>query len=193
MGKGRKHHLWNIPNTLCFIRILLIPLFLYLYFNAKIASDYYLAGGILILSGFTDFLDGYIARKYDMITDFGKLIDPIADKLTQVAVAITLLYHYPLMGIVLAIIIVKDTMLFIVGLYLYQFGEVIDGANKWGKIATAYFYLIVIILVMIQLSGTLIANILIISSFVFMVIAFIFYAIELYQMDVSIRDSKHNK
>lgn len=79
---------WNIPNLLSLLRILLVPVFVILYL---LSSDermdlMYWSFGVLILSGVTDSLDGIIARKCNQITDLGKLLDPVADKLTQVAV-----------------------------------------------------------------------------------------------------------
>ena len=65
----------------------------------------------LVISGISDFLDGFSARKFNMVTDFGKFIDPVADKLTQCVVAITLLFSYPLAWVLLIIIILKDLML----------------------------------------------------------------------------------
>ena len=174
-----KDKLLNIPNSLCFFRILLIPLFLIIYFNASNGFHYIIAAIILVISGFTDFLDGYIARKCNMITDFGKLIDPIADKLTQLAVAIALVYTYPLVWLLVIIIVLKDGMLGIVGLYLYQYGLKIEGASWWGKIATAYFYLVVIILVGANIPDTTMSMFLIISSTLFMVYAFVLYAKQL--------------
>lgn len=183
MKEENKDKLLNIPNGLCFFRILLIPLFLVIYFNATNSTYYILSAFILVVSGFTDFLDGYIARKYDMITDFGKLIDPIADKLTQLAVAIALVYTYPLAWLLVIVIVLKDGMLGIVGLYLYQYGIKIEGASWWGKIATAYFYLVVIILVGINIPSTTISMLLIISSTLFMVFAFILYAKQLHTLN----------
>lgn len=117
-----KKVLFNIPNCLCFFRILLIPLFLYVYFVADFKNRYLVAAFVLVISGISDFLDGFIARKFNMVTDFGKFIDPVADKLTQFVVAITLLFSYPLAWVLLIIIILKDLMLAIVGLYLYDYG-----------------------------------------------------------------------
>ena len=88
MNMKDKTKLFNIPNCLCYFRILLIPVFLFVYFNAQWQHHYIIAAFILVLSGISDCLDGYIARKYNMITDFGKLIDPIADKLTQLTIVI---------------------------------------------------------------------------------------------------------
>ena len=83
---------YSIPNILCYIRILLIPVFIYVYVNAKDAVDYYMAAAIIFLSGLTDFCDGFIARKFNQVTELGKLIDPVADKLTQAAIIIALMF-----------------------------------------------------------------------------------------------------
>ena len=85
---------WNIPNLLSLLRILLVPVFVILYL---LSSDermdlMYWSFGVLILSGVTDSLDGIIARKCNQITDLGKLLDPVADKLTQVAVVLSLIH-----------------------------------------------------------------------------------------------------
>lgn len=177
-----KKVLFNIPNCLCFFRILLIPIFLYVYFVADFKNRYIVAAFVLVISGISDFLDGFIARKFNMITDFGKFIDPVADKLTQFVVAITLLFNYPLAWILLVIIILKDLMLAIVGLYLYEYGLRITGASWWGKIATAYFYVIVIILIGLHIPNTVISFVMIITGSVLMMLSFILYAKELRYM-----------
>lgn len=173
-----KENIFNIPNCLCFFRILLIPIFLFIYFK-----NYYLfAAFILVLSGISDFLDGFIARKFDMVTDFGKLIDPIADKLTQFTIAITLLFNYPLAWVLLIIIVLKDAMLGIVALYLYDYGLRITGASWWGKVATAYFYVIVILLIGLHIPDTFISTVMIFTGSALMALAFILYAKELRYM-----------
>ena len=182
MNMKDKTKSFNIPNCLCYFRILLIPVFLFVYFNAQWQHHYIIAAFILVLSGISDCLDGYIARKYNMITDFGKLIDPIADKLTQFTIAITLLFTYPLAWVLLIIIVLKDGMLGIVGLYLYDYGLKIKGASWWGKIATAYFYFVVIILIGYHIPDTFASQLMIITSSALMLLSFVLYAKELKQM-----------
>ena len=182
MDMKNKENLFNIPNCLCFFRILLIPVFLYVYFKSEYDYHYAIDAFFLVLSGLSDFLDGFISRKYDMVTDFGKLIDPIADKLTQFTIAVTLLFNYPLAWIVLIIIVLKDGMLGIVGLYLYDYGLKIKGASWWGKIATAYFYVVVIILIGLHIPDTIISSIMIITSSALMLLSFVLYGKELSYM-----------
>lgn len=180
--KKNRQQLFNIPNSLCFFRILLIPLFLLVYFNADSKEGYLIAAGILVVSGLSDFLDGFIARKFNQVTDFGKFIDPVADKLTQFTVVITLLFNYPMMIVLLAIIILKDLMLLIVGMYLYNYGLKITGASWWGKVATAYFYVIVIFLTGVYIPKTTISMTLILIGSALMLLSFVLYARELYYM-----------
>ena len=74
--------LFSIPNLLCYFRIGMIPVFAYTYLQAETSADYLSSALILGIMEFTDFLDGFIARKYHMVTEAGKIIDPIADKVT---------------------------------------------------------------------------------------------------------------
>ena len=177
-----KTNFFNIPNCLCYFRIFLIPVFLLVYFYAEFKYHYLVAALILVLSGLSDFLDGFIARKFNMVTDFGKLIDPIADKLTQFTIAITLLFSYPLAWILLIIIVIKDGMLGLVGLYLFDYGLKIKGASWWGKIATAYFYVVVILLIGLHIPNTFASQVMIFSSSALMFLSFILYAKELREM-----------
>ena len=89
--KLTKKEIFSIPNILCYFRILLIPVFMISYINAKETRDYYFAAFIVLLSGLTDFADGFIARHFNMVTELGKAIDPVADKLSQAAIVISLM------------------------------------------------------------------------------------------------------
>ena len=180
MNRNRLKEFFSLPNWLSYFRIVLNPVFLNLYLNGQGKYDHIVAGVILIISGLSDFLDGQIARRCHMVTDFGKVIDPIADKLTQFAVAIALLWTYPLIWMLLLIIVIKDGMLALVGLFLFKNGTKVKGASWWGKVATAYFYFVVITLVFIPLQNSPVSSFLIITSTLLMLLAFVLYAKELY-------------
>ena len=105
----------TIPNLLSFFRILLVPVFLILYFW-DIKNHYVYAALVLLISGLTDVTDGIIARRFHMISTFGKIIDPIADKLTQISMLICLVTRYPLMLILVVIMIFKELFMSISGL-----------------------------------------------------------------------------
>ena len=91
MIKVEKKDIFTIPNILSYIRILLVPIFVYMYLKAETPQEYMLSAGIVLLSSLTDCFDGFIARKFHMITELGKLIDPVADKLMQAAMLLVLL------------------------------------------------------------------------------------------------------
>lgn len=138
---------FSIPNILSYIRILLIPVFVYLFFNATETSDYYFIGLIIFLSALTDALDGWIARKFNQITELGKVVDPVADKLTQAAIVICLLFRYPYMWILFILFVAKELFMGINGLILLKRGKKLDGAKWFGKLSTAVFYIAMGILI----------------------------------------------
>lgn len=92
----KKDQILTIPNLLSVVRLLLIPVIVWLYCGKQ---EYTAAVVVILLSGITDIADGIIARKYHMVSDFGKILDPIADKLTQAAIILCLTYNYPLMWV----------------------------------------------------------------------------------------------
>ena len=168
MKKIRLKELFNIPNCLCYLRIILIPIFLHRYFLAGSKEDYYICATILIIS-----------RHYQMITDFGKVIDPIADKLTQFTVAFVLVYTYSWMWLLLLIIVLKDGMLALGGLYLYEKGAKVQGASWWGKISTAIFDVVAIVLIGIHIPNSIFATISIFVCIMLMLLSLVLYAKQL--------------
>lgn len=178
-----KKEILSIPNIICYFRILLVPVFLYVYFTAETTGEHLLSAFILILSSISDFLDGFIARKYDMVTDLGKLIDPVADKLTQFVVACTLVYTYPAYAWLVAVIVLKDGMLLIVGWYIYKkTGKHLAQAEMPGKVATAVFFVVSIVLIAFYIPQTLIASLMIYVTLILMVLAMIYYGQGLYRL-----------
>lgn len=123
----------TIPNVLSFVRICLIPVIIWLYLGKK---DYMLAGIFVLISGLTDVVDGWIARTFHMISDLGKVLDPIADKSTQIVVVILLATRFPLMLFPLFISIVKELFMAISGYYVVKRCDIVLGAEWHGKLAT---------------------------------------------------------
>ena len=134
--KSLRNEFFTIPNILVYIRVLLVPVFVYIYINAKTDKDYFIALGVMVVAFLTDFFDGKIARKFNLVTDLGKILDPIADKLYQFAVAICLVAKYKLMILVVAIIFVKELIMGLMGLVLLDKGGKVFGAKWYGKICT---------------------------------------------------------
>lgn len=123
----------TIPNLLSLVRLCLIPVIVWLYLIKK---DYLLTGIFVLISGLTDVVDGWIARTFHMISDFGKVLDPIADKSTQAVVVILLATRFHLMLLPLAIGIVKEIFMTISGYYVIKKCDVVLGAEWHGKLAT---------------------------------------------------------
>lgn len=132
----------NIPNILSFFRIVLIPFFVW---QLRIGNNLN-AGLILVLSGLTDFLDGKLARKYGWITSLGKVLDPVADKLTQTAISLSFIFLLKEYRIFFLIILTKDFIMLILGGWLMKRGAQIEGAKWFGKVSTFAFYVIMIAL-----------------------------------------------
>ena len=123
-------------------------MYVYLYLNAKEASDYALAGGVLAVSCLTDAVDGKIARKFNMISNVGKLLDPLADKVTQLALTICLAEKYPILNPVLALFLVKEGFQLIAVIVNLRRGKALPGALMAGKICTTVLFVSFIALVM---------------------------------------------
>jgi len=127
---------FTVPNILVYIRVLLIPVFVYIYINANSNTDYYLAMLVMVIAFLTDFFDGRIARKYNLVTDLGKILDPIADKLYQFSVALCLMIEFPKMFVVAVLLFIKEMIMGLMGLVLLDKGGKEFSAKWYGKVCT---------------------------------------------------------
>jgi len=126
----------HIPNILTIFRVVLIPFFVW-----EMIKGNTIAGGcILLISSLTDFLDGLLARRFKWTSDFGKLLDPIADKLTQTAVSIVLILRLRAYWYFFAFMIFKDFVILVFGAFLLKQGMKFKGASFIGKTSTFFFY-----------------------------------------------------
>lgn len=160
MGSEKKtsylfENVWTVPNLLSFIRILLIPLFAWLFYKGaagEIKNGLVWAVAVLALSGLSDFFDGKIARRFNQISELGKMLDPIADKLTQATIAVMLFWTFykaenrtlHLFAWVFLLFIVKELVMLIGGGLMIYFGIRPGAAEIYGKAATMAFYLVMI-------------------------------------------------
>lgn len=148
---------WNtIPNWMCFVRIALIPVFSVLF----IKESYIAAFILMIVAALTDVFDGKIARKYNMVSNLGKILDPIADKLSQMAIVIILIIKFwsfdgPLKYL-LFLFIFKELTMVIAGAILLAMGMRPVAAEVWGKVATVVFYIFMITIIAIGPNGALV-------------------------------------
>ncbi len=133
---------WTVPNVLSLLRIALIPAFavLYLMSESQPALIWW-AVGALALSGLTDLFDGMIARALNQVSEIGKILDPIADKLTQVTVLICLAVRLPHLWPLVAICFVKEVLQSIgAALLLFRRKSTVEQAQWYGKVSTFVFY-----------------------------------------------------
>lgn len=169
-----KDQIWTIPNILSFFRIALIPLIIYLY---CVKNNPLGALIVIIISGISDVVDGFIARKFNMITDFGKMIDPVADKLTQITVLVCLVSRFPLMLLPLLIMALKEIISFTIRIFVFNKTEKVDSAVWHGKVNTVVLYAIMCLHVIWYDIDITVSTILILISSGFMILSFVLYTI----------------
>ena len=135
----------HVPNALTIIRFLLIPVIVISIFN----GDYIIAFIFFTISGITDIADGFIARKFNLISNFGKLMDPLADKLTQIATIASLTLKDIIPIWILAIVLLKELIMIAGASFLY--GKDVVVYSKWyGKLATVLFYVAIVFSLLIN-------------------------------------------
>ena len=166
---------FNIPNMISIFRILLIPVIVYLY--CFLHNDFWTLM-VIIFSTLTDIADGIIARKCNMITDFGKFIDPVADKLTQITVFICLVTRFNLMLLPLIILVVKEVGSLLLRWVLFNKTGIVEGAHWHGKLSTGVVILIIVLHLVYPTMHASISSGLIIFSSLLMVYSGLLYTIE---------------
>lgn len=139
----------NLPNKLTMLRVLLVPVFMVFatlsnYGTADFNATWMLVAGIVFaVASITDFLDGYLARKYHLVTDFGKFMDPLADKCLTTAALLYMVVDGVCSPIVLAIVLFREFAVAGVRMIAAESGTVI-AANMWGKVKTVLQMLTII-------------------------------------------------
>ena len=181
--KDWKKEIYTIPNLLSLFRLVLIPVYVLIYLNAKDATDYYLAAGILAVSCLTDMIDGKIARHFNMISSVGKILDPLADKATQFTLIICLTIKYNFLWYLVILFVIKESFQLIAGGVNLRRGKMLKGALFSGKICTTILFLSLIILVMLPELKLNIVKVIAAVDAVFMLAAFIDYIIAYFFMD----------
>jgi cardiolipin synthase len=188
--KDWKKEIMTIPNLLSLFRLILIPVYVVMYLNATEPVHYYIAGGILAVSCLTDMVDGQIARRFNMISTVGKVLDPFADKLTQFTLAICLAVQFPVVWIMVCLIFVKEIFQLVAGIIAFRKGKMLTGALMAGKVCTAILFLSLIVMVLTppQILTNQIVSIVTIIDVVFLLISFTSYALAYYKHSPMIQD-----
>lgn len=159
----------NLPNLLTMFRMFLIPVFILIFFS-NIHSSLMYSILIFLIAGFTDTLDGFIARKFNLVTKWGIILDPLVDKLMLVTVLTCLVIKSYIPLWVLIIMTAKETSMITAGILLYNNDTVIP-SNFFGKLATVLFYISIFVLSLNKNIGNMLVYIAVGSS----IIAFINY------------------
>ena len=123
--KDWKKEILTIPNLLSLFRLLLIPVYVSIFLNASAPAHYYLAGSILALSCLTDLIDGKIARRFNMISRVGQVLDPLADKITQFTLIICLAIRYKILWLIVALFVIKESFQLIAGIVTLKQGKML--------------------------------------------------------------------
>lgn len=179
--KNWKKQVFTIPNILSLFRLILIPVYVLIYMNAKSQTDYFLAATILAVSCLTDAIDGQIARRFNMISTVGKVLDPLADKITQFTLIICLAIHHSVLWSIIGLFVVKELFQLIAGAISVRKGRILKGAQISGKVCTTVLFVSLTLLVLCpNISGTAVTVITVIDA-LFLLAAFIDYILVYYR------------
>jgi cardiolipin synthase len=186
--KDWKQEFCTIPNLLSLFRIILVPVYVTIYLNATDVRDYYLAGGILAVSCLTDMVDGMIARHFNMISTVGKVLDPMADKVTQLALTICLSIRYPVLLYVLILFLAKEIFQVIAALINLRRGKMLPGALMAGKLCTTVLFVSLILLVLFPGISPAVVNAITLTDCAALLIAFISYILAFFGKYAKVED-----
>ena len=183
-----KKEVFTIPNLLSLFRLVLIPVYVVIYLNATQMHEYFLAGTILAVSCLTDMIDGKIARRFNMISTVGKILDPIADKLTQFTLTLCLSIKYPILRFVLVLFVIKEGFQGIMGLINLRKGKMLPGALLAGKVCTTVLFLSLIVLVLLPDLRPEIVNAIALMDTAFLSYSFVTYVFAYFGKNVKVQD-----
>lgn len=172
MKKSFWQEYFSIPNIMGYFRIALAVVYLILFYMSLHGGAYWPVIGAIVLSGLTDFFDGKVARKFDMVTDWGKMLDPIADKITIGAIILSLALKYQIVITMIVLYIIKEGYMAVAGLCLINRGYKVEGAMWYGKVCTFGTYVILIILLLFPNMSMMLVNGLIIVNMALMLFTF---------------------
>ncbi len=175
----QENRIVTIPNMLSLFRICLIPFIICLY---VVKQNYFSAGCVLILSGLTDIIDGFIARKFHMISNLGKILDPIADKLTQAVMLICLMVRFPYMLFPFALMVCKEVSMTITGILVIRQSGIVPGAVWHGKIATVLLYAMMLLHIFWSEIPASLSGVLIVVTSIMIGLSFALYLIRNIQL-----------
>ena len=170
-----KKELLSIPNLMGYFRLIMIPVFVWLYLKASTDADYYRAAIVMGISSITDMFDGMIARKFNMITEFGKFLDPLADKLTHGADPALSVEPLSPDSAPLVLFVLKEGFMLIMGAIKLREGKKLNGAKWFGKCCTALLFVVLFLLLLFPHMSLVTVNVLILLCAAAMFITLLLY------------------
>lgn len=186
--KNWKKEVLTIPNLLSLFRLLMLPVYAYIYLNATQSYQYLAAGGIMAVSCLTDLVDGKIARRFNMVSNLGKILDPFADKVTQFTLIVCLSLRYPVLHPVMALFLVKDTFQLVLGIVNLRKGKMLPGALMAGKICTTVLFISLITLVLFPEMDPRLVDAIAATDMIFLGISFICYILAYFGKNRKVQD-----
>ena len=175
--KNWKKDIFTVPNVLSLFRLALIPLYVSIYLTAKERMDYYIASIILAVSCLTDMIDGQIARRFNMISAFGKFLDPLADKLTQFTLMICLCIKHHVLIALVVLVFCKEVFQLVAAYIHFRKGQMLNGAQISGKICTTILFVSLVAMVVFPNLSSFTVDIIALIDGVFLMVAFADYFI----------------
>ena len=139
-----KEQVFTIPNFMSFFRLVLVPFIVWICFS----GEYEIGAALVGVSALTDILDGVVARKFNMVSDLGKVLDPICDKITHAALMICLVRRYTYMWIVFALLALKELTMFTLGSIAIKRRGTVQSAKWYGKLCTVILETVMIALML---------------------------------------------
>ncbi len=186
--KNWKNEILTIPNLLSLFRIVLIPVYMFIYLNATEPYQFYAAGMILAVSCLTDAIDGKIARRFNMVSTLGKILDPLADKVTQFTLTLCLSLKYPILNPVLFLFVVKEVFQMGLGILHLCRGKILPGALMAGKVCTTVLFISLITLVLFPNVNPVVVNCIALTDGIFLLISFVSYLFAYFGRNSIIQD-----
>lgn len=186
--KDWKKEIFTIPNLLSLFRLVMIPFYVVIYLHATEVWEFVAAGAIMAVSCITDMVDGKIARRFHMVSTLGKILDPLADKITQLSITLCLSLKYPALHPMLALFLVKELFQLIVGFLHLRKGKMLPGALMAGKVCTAVLFISLIGLVLFPNVDPILVDFIAVIDTIFLAISFISYILAYFGKNSKIQD-----
>lgn len=186
--KDWKKEIFTIPNLLSLFRLVMIPFYVVIYLHATEVWEFVAAGAIMAVSCITDMVDGKIARRFHMVSTLGKILDPLADKITQLTITLCLSLKYPALHPMLALFLVKELFQLIVGFLHLRKGKMLPGALMAGKVCTAILFISLIGLVLFPNIDPILVDFIAVTDTIFLAISFISYILAYFGKNSKIQD-----